>query len=58
VATAAIERDQLRDIEVMWVDHQGHARGQREHVDQGQREQSHAPGAAQHDTATFHSAGW
>ena len=28
-AAAAIERDGLRDIEVMWIDHQGHARGKR-----------------------------
>lgn len=28
-AAAAIERDGLTDIEVMWVDHQGHARGKR-----------------------------
>ncbi len=28
-AEAAIERGSLRDIEVMWVDHQGHARGKR-----------------------------
>jgi glutamine synthetase len=28
-AAAAIEREGLRDIEVMWVDHQGHGRGKR-----------------------------
>jgi glutamine synthetase len=28
-AAAAIERGRLKDIEVMWVDHQGHARGKR-----------------------------
>jgi glutamine synthetase len=26
---AEIERGELREIEVMWVDHQGHARGKR-----------------------------
>ena len=29
IAADAIERGQLKDIEVMWVDHQGHARGKR-----------------------------
>jgi glutamine synthetase len=28
-AEAAIERERLRDIEIMWLDHQGHARGKR-----------------------------
>ena len=29
IAADVIERGQLKDIEVMWVDHQGHARGKR-----------------------------
>jgi glutamine synthetase len=29
VIAAALERDELREVEVMWVDHQGHARGKR-----------------------------